>query len=164
MKSRELSFDSESEVFILVVRAIIISDHHLLAIKHNTKSYYYTIGGTVHLNESSVEALLREIAEETRIDMEIDRFGFIHENFYIRDGVRYHEIGMYYYMVQIPGLTNIPLQNAKGDELIWLPINHLHEYELYPTFFKNRLQSPKQEIDHIFTWENIGNGMDDGND
>jgi len=49
--------------------------------KNSRDSYYYSIGGRVHLHETMEEAIIREVYEETGVLLEIDRMGYIHENF-----------------------------------------------------------------------------------
>lgn len=64
--------------------------------------YYYSIGGGVHLGETSEEAVKREVFEETGVSYEIDHLAVIHENFFIGssdlEGVDCHEIAFYYMM------------------------------------------------------------------
>lgn len=50
--------------------------------RNETSPYYYSIGGGVHHGESAIDAVKREVLEETGVEMEVDRLAlFIHENF-----------------------------------------------------------------------------------
>lgn len=62
--------------------AIIIEDGEVLFVKNELESYYYSVGGGVHLGEKAEDAVIREVFEETGILYEIDRLAFIHENFF----------------------------------------------------------------------------------
>ena len=154
MDQLDLSFSSGTEAFSLRVRAIIIDNGRLLMVRHPA-GYYYPIGGRVHMQECSVDAVLREVLEETGVAMEIDRIGYLHENFFWDDkrSIRHHEVAIYYYMKPMPELTERYLSSSEGDELCWLPLDGLAGERLFPTFFKTRLQQPSDHLEHIFTWE-----------
>jgi len=154
MDRLDLTFSTEKDAFSLRVRAIIIDEGKLLMVKHPT-GYYFPIGGRVQLHESSFDAVLREVKEETGIGMEIDRIGYLHENFFWDDkrSIRHHEVAVYYYMKPVRDLKSRELRSSEGDELCWLPLNELSDKRLYPTFFKTRLQQPSPHLEHIFTWE-----------
>ena len=161
MTERNLNLVTDREAFTLVVRAIILADGKLLAVHNRADDYYFPVGGAIHQNESSFDAVIRTVHEETGIDMEIDRFGFVHENFYSRNGVRFHEVGLYYYMREIPGLEEKLSSGHHTGELCFLPLTSLPETEVYPTFFKTRLLKQSGAIEHIFTWENSSPGSED---
>ena len=52
------------------VGAIIIEDGCVLMAKNDVDDYYYSIGGVVHMGETSKQAVLREVREETGISYE----------------------------------------------------------------------------------------------
>ena len=83
MEQMDLTFKTEQGRFNYRVGAIIIQNGKLLMVKNKILPYYYTVGGRVKMNETSEEAVLREVFEETGVHFEIDRLGFIHENFFI---------------------------------------------------------------------------------
>lgn len=155
MDRADLTFRNDGGDFSLRVRAIILDGGRLLMVRH-PMGYYYPVGGRVHMGESSVDALLREVLEETGVAMEIDRLGFLHENFFFDEkrGANHHEIALYYYMRPLPGLSARRLCGSSGDALCWLPLDALAPERLYPTFFKTRLTEPSDRLEHIFTWEN----------
>ena len=68
---------------ILNVRAgaIIMKDGKLLMVG-NDRDYLYSVGGRVKFGETAEEAVVREVLEETGVQMEIDRLGFVHENYF----------------------------------------------------------------------------------
>lgn len=154
MGKADLYFKTAEGLCSFRVRAIIMDAQKILMAKH-ARGYYYPIGGRVHMGESSVDAVLREVQEETGVTMEIDRIGFLHENFYFDDkrGMNTHELALYYYMKPIPLLSKRRLFGSSGLELCWLPIESLAGERLFPTFFKTRLLEPSEHFEHIFTWE-----------
>jgi len=71
--------------------ALIIKDGKLLAAK-GTNSPYYISGGVIELNESSEEAVRREVWEEIGLRLEIDKLAFINERFFRVGKENLHEI------------------------------------------------------------------------
>ena len=89
--------------FRLRAAAIIIENNKVLFAHNDSDTYYYSVGGGVHLGETMEDAVLREVYEETGIHYEIERLAFIQENFFKRDdgmlkGLDCHEVTFYYLM------------------------------------------------------------------
>ena len=57
------------------VGAIIMKDGKILMVG-NDRDYLYSVGGRVKFGETAEEAVVREVLEETGVQMEIDRLGF----------------------------------------------------------------------------------------
>ena len=49
----------------------------------------------------------------------------------------------------------IIIEDGVHEYMTWLPINDLHKYKAYPTFFQDKLLNMKNEIEHIVTNEEI---------
>lgn len=98
----DCGFSREDKWFRYRATAIIIENGYVLFAGNEKESYYYSIGGGVHIGESSEEAVKREVFEETGIHYEVERLAFIHENFFIGEGSlsgkKCHEIAFYYLM------------------------------------------------------------------
>lgn len=114
------------------------------------------------MGETAEEAVKREVFEETGVEYEVDHLAVIHENFFIGSsslqGVDCHELALYYMM------------KAKGDQTLnsrsytlgglketmhWLPIAELVQYNAFPSFMKEYLQSSHTGIEHIITDERV---------
>ena len=151
----DLTFNTECGRFNYRVGAIIIHDGKVLMVKHNNSPFYYTVGGRVKLHESSAEAILREAKEETGVDFEIDRLGFIEEVFYVEDGEKHHEMSVFYYLKTPLEIRSVKkCFDANGlertdIELVWLPLNGLNKFNLYPDFFKTQLTTSSPNVKHI---------------
>lgn len=160
MDRSDLEFHTDAGNFYARVRAIIISDDDLLMVRH-PKGYYYPVGGRIHQNETSFDAVIREVHEDTGLTLEPDRIGFIHENLYKKNGINHHEIVIYFYMIVPPDIRERLLSGANDADLVWLPIAELGDQKnLYPTFFKTRLSNPVDHPVHLFTLENWHGGID----
>lgn len=128
--------------------------------RNEADDYYYSIGGGVHLGESSEEAVKREAFEETGVQYDVDYLAIIHENFFVGtsdlEGSLCHEIS-FYYMMKPKGNKNLNSHSlTKGglkESMHWLPIDELEKYKAYPTFMKEYLKSDHKGIEHIITDE-----------
>ena len=114
--------------------------------------------------ESSAEAVLREVVEETQVKMQIERLAFVHENFFIHKesgNEPYHEISFFYVVKPVEqqdwsALTRTTRWTIDGIEyLCWLPLDKLSEYHLFPEFFKTELQNLKEDVGHFITKDEI---------
>lgn len=73
----DIGMNTPNGVFSLRAAALIINNNQLLAIKHDNYDCFYTIGGGVNLNETSTDAVIREVFEETGYLLSIDRLVFV---------------------------------------------------------------------------------------
>ena len=68
------------------VGAIIMKNNKILMVGCvNRPEYLYSVGGRIKFGETSEEAIVREVFEETGHKLEVDRLGFIHENYFYGD-------------------------------------------------------------------------------
>lgn len=137
--------------------ALIIRGNRLLAAKNVNYPCYYTIGGGIELNESSDEAIVREIYEETGLKLEVDKLAIIQERFCTVNGQTHHEVVFFYLMKPGDGI-NI-LDNSFTDQgtkeiLHWLPVDELSQIDIVPEFLKTKdLSRISAGIEHIITRE-----------
>ena len=101
--------------------------------------------------ETAEEAVVREVFEETGVKMEIDRLGFIHENFFPGDSLKkegniVHEISIFFYM-RVPEdfepICDSFTEDGDKERLVWIKADHPKKY--YPEFFKTELSNPTKE-------------------
>ena len=154
--STDCTFKTPDGRFNYRVGAIILNKTKLLMAYNRSYDQYYTVGGRVKLHETSEEAVIREIYEETGVKAEIDRLGFVQENFFKIDNAPYHELSFFYYIKPFdPTLINFDSIKCDGDaeELRWVDINNLPDAEFYPDFFKTELLSPSYTIKHFISRE-----------
>ena len=150
-------FERDGRRFQLRAGAVIIEDDCVLLAKTDAADYYYSVGGAVHIGETAEEAVKREVFEETGIRYEVDRLLFVQENFFeddaISDGTMFHEIAFHFLMKPCgKSEINVESYGCVGKEYIqWVPIEKLKDIEVFPEFFKDRLQNLPQGVEHILT-------------
>ena len=154
--STDCTFKTPDGRFNYRVGAIILNKTSLLMAYNRSFKQYYTVGGRVKLHETSEEAVIREIYEETGVKAEIDRLGFVQENFFKIDDVPFHELSFFYYIKPFDyALINFDSIKCDGaaEELRWVDLNDLPDNEFYPEFFKTELLNPSDTLKHIINKE-----------
>ena len=139
------------------VGAIIQRDGKILMVGNSRADYLYSVGGRIKFGETAEEAVMREVLEETGVQMEIDRLGFIHENHFLGDsptnlGKLIYEISFYFYMSVPDGFEPVCKSRTEDDKqefLRWVDPNE--DVKLFPTFYKTELQAPADTVKHIVT-------------
>ena len=143
---------------ILNIRAgaIIMKDGKLLMVG-NDRNYLYSVGGRIKFGETAEEAVVREVFEETGVKMEIDRLGFVHENYFYGDAPSnlnklIYEISFFFYM-KVPK-TFVPIsesftENNSKEHLVWVSLDE--DIKIYPEFFRTELKNPTDTVKHFIT-------------
>jgi 8-oxo-dGTP pyrophosphatase MutT (NUDIX family) len=134
-----------------VVRALIFNhDHrhssgHLLATQwQRAERVAFPIGGRVEFGEPLVEALRREVREETGAQITAFRLVYFAENvFSTQAGIHYHEYGWYFWVeVDRPvcGLDEI-IPNPDHPDLVirYLPVDEAGLANFWPHFLRRYL-------------------------
>ena len=141
------------------VGAIIRKDGKILMVANDALDYCYSVGGRIQIGESAEEALRRELREETGRELEIDRLGFIHEDFFLCDspskwGRPIYEIAFYFYMktpADFEPVSGSFTEEGCAEHLEWVPFDS--PQKMYPTFFRTEAAHPTPGIRHIVTDE-----------
>ena len=148
----DITLNQQQGIFTLRTAALIIRDNRLLAVKHDHFDGYYTVGGRVHLGESTAEAAVREAYEETGHHFKIDRLLFINEGFFTFEDIARHQVCFCYLMksetADIP--DGQPTDQAR-ERLVWLPIADLPLLPLVPEFLRTALQNLPEQPVHLIS-------------
>ena len=137
------------------VGAIIMKDGKILMVGNNRSSYLYSVGGRIKFGETAEEAIVREVFEETGVQMEIDRLGFVHENYFYGDaptnlGKLIYEISFFFYMKVRHDFTPISesfTEDHCKEFLRWVSLDE--EITIFPEFFKTELKNPVDTVKHF---------------
>ena len=157
---KDISVPCENGCVNLRVGAIIVKDGKLLMVGSRIRpEYLYSVGGRIKFGETAEEAVIREVYEETGVRMEVDRLGFVHENYFYGDGdynkgKLVYEIAFFFYM-KVPNDFELTSSTFTEDEsrefLHW--VDEHDSITVYPTFFKTELHQPVNTVKHFVTDE-----------
>lgn len=145
----DIKLNTQEGKFKFRVAAIIENGEEILVLNDERSSYTYLPGGHVMLHESTDEAILREVREELKMDLNIIRPLWLNQGFFTEDvsQKRYHEVCMYYLF---DGTDSELIK--KGKEFIlregehtfhfqWVKKSELKNMYFYPTFLKEKIMN-----------------------
>jgi 8-oxo-dGTP pyrophosphatase MutT (NUDIX family) len=149
------SVKKSGTICTLRAAALIIKDNKLLAAKNSDYDCYYTVGGGIKINETSEEAVIREVYEETGYRLKIERLAFVQERFLEVDKQPYHEIAFFYLMKDSSdiNISNNSFTDQQKETLHWLPLNDLSKINLVPGFLKTKSFENIKATEHIISKE-----------
>lgn len=141
------------------VGAIIKNNGKMLMVTSDNIDYYYSVGGRIKVGESSQEAVIREVFEETGVKLEIDHLAYISENFFINKSDKYngmltYEIGFYYLMKTQENFhinCDSFIEDDPNERLEWVSADT--DKTIYPVFLRDELLHPSEGVKHIITNE-----------
>ena len=145
--SARLSDKSGEYGFGVRATALILQNRKLLVTKDKDK--YYTIGGAIQVNESTEDAVVREVKEELGVRAQAGQLAFVVENRFEQDGVSYHNIE-FHYLVHL--LEDAPLtmqEDEKRQPCEWIDLDRLEDFQLVPAFLKTALPAWDGQLRHI---------------
>lgn len=157
--NHDLCVKTEDGVLNIRVGAIIMKGERFLMVENDIFDHMYSVGGRIKFGETAREAVIREVYEETGVKMEIDRLGFIHENFFLGDTLEkkdniVYEISFFFYM-KVPDdfepVCESFTEDGAKERLVWIKADYNKKY--YPEFFKTELANPSNEVKHFVTRE-----------
>ena len=157
--NKDMCVACDDGILNIRVGAIIMKDSKILMIGNEKVDYLYSVGGRIKFGETAEEAIIREVFEETGVVMEIDRLGFVHENYFYGDsssnfGKLIYEISFYFYMSVPSDFTPISesfTEDNSKEHLKWVSFDE--DIKMYPEFFRTELGNPKDTVRHLVTDE-----------
>lgn len=156
--NKDMCVACDDGILNIRVGAIIMKDGKILMVG-NDRDYLYSVGGRVKFGETAEEAVVREVLEETGVQMEIDRLGFVHENYFYGDmpsnrNKLIYEISFFFYM-KVPDtfapVSESFMEGSSKEHLVWASLDE--DIPMYPQFFKTELKNPTNMIKHFTTDE-----------
>ena len=141
------------------VGAIIMKDGKILMVGNGRSDYLYSVGGRIKFGETAEKAVIREVLEETGVKMEVDRLGFVHENYFYGDahsnlGKQIYEISFFFYMkvpTDFEPISDSFTEDNCKEFLQWVSLDE--DIKMYPTFFKMELKDPMDTVRYFVTDE-----------
>ena len=153
--NQDMCVPCDDGILNIRVGAIIMKDGKILMVGNERSNYLYSVGGRIKFGETAEEAIVREVYEETGVKMEIDRLGFVHENYFYGDapfnlGKLIYEISFFFYMKVPNDFTPISdsfTEDNSREFLKWISPNE--DIKIYPEFFKTELMNPTDTVKHF---------------
>lgn len=155
----DIELKTNDKKFKYRVNGIILHDGKILALKMKNNTSYCLPGGHVEFCENSRDAMLREMLEETKTKVSIDKELAIVENFYKdKNNFDTHELS-FYYIVTPENFDKIKFDNysimeddkgeIKQHNFEWLNISSLNTIDFRPSFIKEKLISGNYAFEHM---------------
>lgn len=110
-----------------IVRDGVDGEHELLVVRRAKEPAKGTLdlpGGFVDMDEDDQQAILREIREETGLEMRSCRFLFTIPNVYHYSGMDIHTLDMFYFCQPQQGAE--PVANDDADDCQWVKLSNLN--------------------------------------
>ncbi|MBO4971911.1 MAG: NUDIX domain-containing protein [Clostridia bacterium] len=154
-KNKDMCVACDDGILNIRVGAIIMKNGKLLMVGNDRADYLYSVGGRIKFGETAEEAIVREVLEETGVRMEIDRLGFVHENYFYGDsnsnsGKLIYEISFYFYM-KVPSdfspVSNSFTEDKCREYLKWISLDE--QVRIYPEFFRSELGAPSDSVKYF---------------
>ena len=157
--AQDLCVKTEDGILNIRVGAIIMKGDKFLMAGNDRFEHLYSVGGRIRFGETAEEAVVREVYEETGVKMEIDRLGFIHENYFYGDaptnfGKQIYEISFFFYMkvpTDFEPISDSFTEDNCKEFLEWVSLDE--NIKMYPTFFKTELMNASDTVRHFVTDE-----------
>ncbi|GGH27670.1 NUDIX hydrolase [Paenibacillus segetis] len=142
-----ITFERNNNKFNFRVAGILIHNGKLLLHTTKTDDFWNLPGGRVEFNESTEQALIRELQEELGVTIQLERLVYVNEDFFEYDCKKYHEIG-FYYLMSLPANHDILQKKEEfygledNGRLIfkWFEVEELLDLEVYPEILKTDIK------------------------
>lgn len=156
----DILYSSANSLFSFRVAALILHNDKVMLVDHfdRFKHEYAFPGGHVQWGETGEAALIREMKEETNLDIAVKELVWVHENFwmwgdkpchqiafYYRCELKDHDIRESYYGEEQQGSNAVPLLFR------FVPIQELATLNLYPEFAANELAQSTLTLKHFIS-------------
>lgn len=153
--NKDMCVPCDDGILNIRVGAIIMKDGKFLMVGNERDSYLYSVGGRIKFGETAEDAVIREVLEETGIEAEIDRLGFIHENYFYGDaptnfGKLIYEISFFFFMKVPENFAPVSesfTEDNSREFLRWVSPDE--NVKMYPEFFRTELKSPANTVKHF---------------
>ena len=155
----DVKFWKNEGAFKLRVCGVIQVGHKFLISNCDNCEFSSYPGGHVKLGETTDDAVLREVLEETNIECNISKLLATVQLFFNReDGKPFHEIGFYYLLKPKKDILAQDFQFEENDngkirkhKFKWVTLDELGKIDVRPVELKNVLKNKleRQHIIHI---------------
>ena len=151
-----INIKNEHYTFKFRVSGVIVRDGKVLLVEMDNAGFFCLPGGHVELGETTEEAMIREMKEETTKDTYIKEYLGNIENFFVnKHNVSIHEIASYYLMDfkddEIKDLSRI--ENDEGTlvnlNFKWFDLKELKNVNIKPAYLRDILNKDNLVFNHL---------------
>ena len=124
--------------------AFLEHDGKYLFIKSDYGDYFYMMGGAVHIGETSMECIEREVLEESGIKAKAENLCVLCENFFDGKGgnieAKNCQVLELYYRMKVEDISSLRKENDEGEKLIWFSPEEIKKSNIKPSFIPERIE------------------------
>ena len=128
----------------LRVSALVKCQDQILVCRITTEDWFFLPGGRIKTNESSLEAIQRELSEEIGAGFRILRPVICAENFFILHTVSFHEICIFYEAEWLEDRQVI--RPNENEQYTWVAQKDIEQIDLRPAFIKQTILQIPDEL------------------
>ena len=151
-----ITFEKDGNRFNFRAVGVMINNGRVLVHRAEKDDFWALPGGRVEFQETSGEALVREMREELGVETQDERLLWVAECFFRYEGKSYHELGLYH-LLKMPENCSLCSKSGEFDGLEenyrlifkWHALDKLDELELYPVFLKQKLVDISDGMEHF---------------
>ena len=147
LRQKDFRTKIDSSVFGVRATALIVKDNRLFVIEDEDGCY--TIGGAIQVNETTGDAVVREVKEELGVTSKAGPLAFVVENRFEQTGVHYHNIEFHYLVDLLEEAPLVMQEDTKQLPCRWIALDDLHTVDLKPAFLKSALPDWDGKLRHI---------------
>jgi ADP-ribose pyrophosphatase YjhB (NUDIX family) len=149
-----IQFDKDGWRFNYRVAGILIRDGRVLLERDMVTGNCCLPGGRVEFGEPAGEAVVREMREEFGVEVKNERLIWAVDNFFMLDGLRYHELSFYFLMslpegAVLPEEESMPNRDNPQTVLEWHALLTLDDVNLCPTFLRAGLRALPDKAEYL---------------
>lgn len=144
----DITIDVNGYCINLRVAGILHLDDKILVCRMIDKDWWFLPGGRIKANESSLQALQRELCEEIGKSFRIVRPAVCSENFFQLDGRSFHEVCTYY-DVQWTGTKDMEQPKDANEVFDWAAREDIPKLDLKPAFLKKYILNPSPNLELV---------------
>jgi ADP-ribose pyrophosphatase YjhB (NUDIX family) len=125
-------------------RGVIFDAQGRLLVQHHPGSgsdFYRLPGGGVRFREKLEDCLIREVREETGLEVAVDRLLWVRD--FLAD-VDYHSVEVFF-LAHVTGGTFSPTPEDGKMELLFKPVEELEQVVFYPRAFLPKLKQLRSD-------------------
>lgn len=140
------------------VSGLLIHDNKILTTDMDNSGFFCLPGGYVGLGEDTEKAIIREMNEEVKYKVKIDKCIAIIENFFVnKNNITMHEIA-FYYLLKLKNnketIENYKItENDNGRKIEhdfkWINLNNIKAVDFRPAILKNKLSNLDFNFEHL---------------